>query len=31
MEWISHTKSDDMTDDRSSDEERRLADVNIGC
>lgn len=30
MEWISHTK-DDESDDQSSDEERRLPDVNIGC
>jgi len=31
MEWISHTKTDDETDDQSSDEERRLSDVNLGC
>lgn len=31
MEWISHTETDDESEDQSSDEERRLPDVNIGC
>jgi hypothetical protein len=31
MEWINHAKTDDEADDHSSDDERRLADVNIGC